>query len=131
MSLPIPPASEQPTSTKPPGGPSMSSNAVSLSLQHGRTAGHVMMTLSTGHQGWRDPVEDTVSRKIPDKITGRITRKEIPAPPQAIDYTRFMGGVDRGDQLRAYHTCSRKSQFWWKKLLYFLVDIARVNAWVS
>ena len=44
-----------------------------------------------------------------------------------------MGGVDRSDQLRAYHTCSHKSQYWWKKILFFtiLVDIARVNAYIA
>jgi hypothetical protein len=55
----------------------------------------------------------------------------VAAPSQAVDYTRNMGGVDRGDQLRAYYTCSRKSQYWWRKLLYFLVDIAQTNAWVA
>ncbi|XP_033630239.1 piggyBac transposable element-derived protein 3-like [Asterias rubens] len=91
----------------------------------------VMMTLSTGHQGWRDPLHHTVKKKIPHPDTGRLIKSDIPAPPQAIDYTRYMGGVDRGDQLRSYHTCSRKSQFWWKKLLYFRIDIARVNAWIA
>ncbi|XP_038060038.1 piggyBac transposable element-derived protein 4-like [Patiria miniata] len=44
-----------------------------------------------------------------------------------------MGGVDRADQLPSYYmyTCSRKSQKWWKKLMYFLVDVCRVNAWLS
>jgi hypothetical protein len=41
-----------------------------------------------------------------------------------------MGGVDRADQLRAYHTCARKSQTWWKQLFYFLIDVSRVNAWI-
>ena len=91
----------------------------------------VMLTLSTAHQGWRDPDVHTVTRKIPDEHTQRRVSKVIPAPPQACDYTKFMGGVDRGDQLRAYHTCSRKAQFWWKKILYFLMDIARVNAYLS
>ena len=91
----------------------------------------VMLTLSTAHQGWRDPHVHTVTRKIPDDDTGRRVSQVIPAPPQACDYTKFMGGVDRGDQLRAYHTCSRKAQFWWKKVLYFLMDIARVNGYIA
>ena len=41
-----------------------------------------------------------------------------------------MGGVDRTDQLRSYYTCSRKSQQWWKKLLYFVIDTAVTNAWL-
>ncbi len=41
-----------------------------------------------------------------------------------------MGGVDRSDQLRSYFTCTRKSSIWWKQLLYFLIDIARVNGYI-
>ena len=88
-----------------------------------------MMTLSTGHQGWRDPHIHTVRRKVPDD-TGRLKSVTVPAPPQVIDYVQYMGGVDRNDQLRAYYTCARKAQFWWKKVVYFLIDIARVNAWI-
>ena len=90
----------------------------------------VMLLLSSAHQGWRDPHEHSVNRKIADDGTGRLEKKTISAPPQAISYTRYMGGVDRGDQLRSYYSCSRKSQLWWRKILYFLVDIARVNAWI-
>ena len=45
--------------------------------------------------------------------------------------TKFMGGVDRGHQLRTYHTCSRKAQYWWKKVLCFLMDIARIIGYIS
>ena len=91
----------------------------------------VMMLLSTAHQGWRDPVTHTLNRKCTDEATGRLKAKVIPAPPQAVDYTRCMGGVDRGDQLRSYHTCARKSQYWWRGILFFLIDVARVNAWLA
>ena len=90
----------------------------------------VMMTISTGHQGWRDPTVHIAQRKIPNEA-GRLRVTSIPAPPQVLDYIRHMGGVDRNDQLRSYFTCSRKAQFWWKKIMYFLLDIARVNSWIS
>ncbi|XP_038059878.1 uncharacterized protein LOC119730883 [Patiria miniata] len=86
-----------------------------------------MLVLSSAHQGWRDPDTHNVQRKVPDD-SGRRKSKVIPAPPQVIDYINNMGGVDRGDQLRANYTCSRKAQYWWKKILYFLIDISRVNA---
>lgn len=89
----------------------------------------VMTLLSSAHQGWRDPTTGTVVRKVAN-AEGRLRKKTIPAPPQAVDYIKNMGGLDRGDQLRAYHTCSRKSQFWWVGLLYFMMDVARVNAWL-
>ena len=80
----------------------------------------VMPLLSTFHQGYRDRIQDTLSRKVQDSM-GRRKATIIPAPRQAVDYTKHMGGVDRGDQLRSYYTCSRKSQYWWRKLMYFLV----------
>ena len=89
----------------------------------------VMMLLSSAHQGWRDPNTGTVVRKVAN-ADGRLKKRCIPAPPQAVDYTKNMGGVDKGDQLRSYHTCSRKSQLWWHSILYFLLDVARVNTWL-
>ncbi|XP_038059888.1 uncharacterized protein LOC119730893 [Patiria miniata] len=91
----------------------------------------IMMLLSTAHQGWRDPAIHTLKRKCIEENTGRLRSTTIPAPPQAVSYTRCMGGVNRGDQLRSYHTCARKSQHWWRGILYFLLDVARVNAWLA
>ena len=54
----------------------------------------------------------------------------VRAPPSAIGYNKHMGGVDRADQLRAYYTAARKSQSWWGQILFFFIDIARVNAWI-
>lgn len=90
----------------------------------------VMSILSTAHQAFRNKLTDTLTQNF--SMNGIEPRKEhpIPAPRQVIDYTSFMGGVDRADQLRSYHTCARKSQMWWKQLLYFIIDIARVNAWI-
>ncbi|XP_033640811.1 uncharacterized protein LOC117301036 [Asterias rubens] len=61
----------------------------------------VMLLLSSAHQGWRDPQEHSVQRKIADDGTGRLEKKTISAPPQAIDYTRYMGGVDPSNSLES------------------------------
>ncbi|XP_038050740.1 uncharacterized protein LOC119723906 [Patiria miniata] len=90
----------------------------------------VMMLLSTAHQGHRNCLIHQVERKPVDD-GGRRPKTAVPAPRQAIDYTISMGGVDRTDQLRSYYTCSWKFQKWWKKLMYFLIDVCRVNAWLS
>ena len=37
------------------------------------------------------------------------TRIQVPCPEPIITYNRFMGGVDRGDQLRGYFGCRTKS----------------------
>ncbi|XP_072014994.1 piggyBac transposable element-derived protein 4-like [Amphiura filiformis] len=86
--------------------------------------------LSTAHQGYRDKDEGFLMRKRKDDGMKKRKSTWVNAPPQAVSYTECMGGVDRADQLRAYYTCSRKSQKWWNKILYFLVDICRVNGYI-
>ncbi|XP_072033345.1 uncharacterized protein [Amphiura filiformis] len=89
----------------------------------------VVQFLSTAHQLYGQP-SDTLTRKVKEDGQQRRVEKAVHAPRQAISYTQNMGGVDRHDQLRSYHTCARKSQKWWKQLLFFLMDAARVNAFI-
>ena len=42
----------------------------------------------------------TVQRKQKDDSS-----VEVPCPASIISYNKFMGGVDRGDQLRVYYRC--------------------------
>ena len=89
-----------------------------------------MHLLSSAHQAWRDRAVDFVERTFSLEGIAPKAKHHVPAPRQAIDYIANMGGMDRNDQLRAYHTCTRKSNVWWKQLVYFLVDICRVNAYI-
>ena len=75
----------------------------------------VVSLLSTCHQGYRDRATDFISRNIKERGNKTTNQRDIPAPPNTMDYTKYMGGVDRADQLRAYHSCSRQSMAWWKK----------------
>ncbi|XP_038055396.1 piggyBac transposable element-derived protein 4-like [Patiria miniata] len=90
----------------------------------------LLSTLSSAHSAFRDPARDFVERRY--TIEGAQARQahRVPAPPAVIDYCQHMGGVDRADQLRSYHAINRKSQDWWKQVVYFLVDICRVNGWL-
>ena len=90
----------------------------------------ILTILSSGHQAFRNKATDVVRRKFSLDGVARSQEHQVPAPTQVIDYIANMGGVDRHDQLRSYHTCSRKSQIWWKQLLFFLIDISRVNAFL-
>ncbi|XP_038079307.1 piggyBac transposable element-derived protein 4-like [Patiria miniata] len=90
----------------------------------------ILTFLSTCHQGFRNQATDFLPRNIREKGEKKSSQKEVRAPPHAMDYNQFIGGVDKADQLRGYHTCSRQSMAWWKKIMYFLVDVARVNAWI-
>ncbi|KAJ8038264.1 Folylpolyglutamate synthase, mitochondrial [Holothuria leucospilota] len=90
----------------------------------------VMSILSTGHNGFRSAT-DFLTRTYKDENERVRTSKQVRAPPAAISYTSCMGGVDRADQLRANYTITRKSQKWWMQLLYFIIDVSRVNAFIS
>ena len=89
-----------------------------------------MTLLSTAHQAWRNKGTNFVQRNFSTDGVSPKAIHQVPAPKQAIDYIQHMGGVDRNDQLRAYHTCTRKSNIWWKQLVFFLLDICRVNAYI-
>ena len=58
------------------------------------------------------------------------TRTAIPCHQSIINYNMFMGGVDRGDQLRGYYKCSVKTRKWYKYLFYFLFDVSVTNAYI-
>ena len=67
----------------------------------------------------------TVNRKQKD---GSST--EVPCPTSIISYNQFMGGVDRGDQLRGYYRCRSKSRKFYKYIFFFLFDVAITNAYI-
>ena len=67
----------------------------------------------------------TVNRKQRDG-----TSVEVPCPESIISYNKFMGGVDRGDQLRGYYRCRSKSRKFYKYIFFFLFDVAITNAYL-
>ena len=67
----------------------------------------------------------TVNRKQRDG-----TSLEVPCPASIISYNNFMGGVDRGDQLRGYYRCRSKSRKFYKYIFFFLFDVAITNTYL-
>ena len=45
-------------------------------------------------------------------------------------WLKYMGGVDKGDQLLSYHSVLCKTVRYWKTLFYHMIDITAVNAFV-
>ncbi len=86
--------------------------------------------LSSAHSGFRNKKTDFVKRNYSTEGNALASPQQVPAPPAVIDYCKHMGGVDLGDQLRSYHQIHRKASVWWKQILYFLVDLSRVNAYI-
>ena len=69
--------------------------------------------------------------------SGTVQRKqkdgssvEVPCPECIILYNKFMGGVDRGDQLRGYYRCRSKSRKFYKYIFYFFLDVSITNAYI-
>ena len=58
------------------------------------------------------------------------TRISLPCPAAVVSYNTYMGGVDRGDQLRGYYSCRSKSHKFYKYIFYFLLDTAVINVYI-
>ena len=58
------------------------------------------------------------------------TKSNIPCHQSFVNYNMYMGGVDRGDQLRGYYKCAIKTRKWYKYLFYFLFDVAITNSYI-
>ena len=78
---------------------------------------HVMSTNS-------QPDESaTVRRRNRDGST-----QQVPCPPSIVAYNRFMGGVDKSDQLRHYYPVRCKTRKFYRSIFWFLFDSCAVNA---
>ena len=69
--------------------------------------------------------------------TGTVLRRQrngsripVSCPGAIIFYNLWMGGVDRGDQLRGYYHCRVKSRKFYKYIFYFLLDVTITNAFI-
>ena len=50
--------------------------------------------------------------------------------PFIMDYNTYMGGVDRGDQVRGYNSCRTNCRKFYKYIFHFLLDVAITNAFI-
>lgn len=73
---------------------------------------------------------DTVNRNVHDKETGNWQKKPITAPCCVMDYNKYMGGVDLSDQLLQYYSVHKRSNRWYRTLLYHFIDIATTNSYI-
>ena len=58
------------------------------------------------------------------------TRDLISCPQSLALYNKFMGGVDRNDQLRGYHVRLKCRKFYKKNIFWFLFDAAITNSYI-
>ena len=58
------------------------------------------------------------------------SRTPIPCPEFIILYNKYMGGVNRGDQLCWYYSCRTKSRKFYKYIFHFLFDVAITSSYI-
>lgn len=66
-----------------------------------------------------------VSRKKYDKSKTIISKPNV-----IVDFTKYMRGVDRADQLGASYCFLRKSLKWWRKLFFWGIEMCSINAYI-
>ena len=69
--------------------------------------------------------DETVRRKQKDG-----TYIEVPTIPAVTLCNKYMGGVDRNDQMQQYYETSRRARKWWRYLFWFCLDVTIVNAYI-
>lgn len=98
----------------------------------------VMQSGGLGVVIWRDNKEVAVmSTNVQPGEQGEVRRMQcvatsinVPAPMSIITYNKWMGGVDRGDQLRQYYHLRLKSRKFYKYIFWFLVDVCITNCYI-
>jgi hypothetical protein len=82
---------------------------------------------------WRDKGKPTamISTVCSSCMTTVRSRRGNRVKPLVIDqYNQSMGGVDKADQYSCYYSFGRKSIKWWRKLMFWLLEVSIVNAYI-
>jgi len=79
-----------------------------------------VLMLSTYYNGSVQEIERR-TKKGPEKVS---------KPTMIIDYTQNMGGVDRADHYISSYAFMKKSLKWWRKLFYWILEVAVVNSFI-
>ena len=72
--------------------------------------------------------DDTMMTKVRRTHRAEGGQEEVRKPDVVEEYNRFMGGVDRSDQLLSYYGFSHRTVKWWRRAMFHLLDKAVVNA---
>ncbi|XP_064467718.1 piggyBac transposable element-derived protein 4-like isoform X1 [Ornithodoros turicata] len=57
-------------------------------------------------------------------------KKAVECPAVVKDYSTWMGGVDKFDRIRSAYVTGLRSERWWSRIFYFILDAAVVNSYV-
>lgn len=84
------------------------------------------VTVGTNHHPGHS--DGTVERNWKEK--GLRKKKEVPIPISIAKYNKFMGGVDRSDQMIQYYEVIHQTRKYWKTLFFHFIDLSIVNAYI-
>ncbi len=73
-------------------------------------------------------MSDPVQSKSVERRQKDGSKLVVPCPDAVVQYNKFMGGVDKGDQLRHYYCFRLKCVKNYKYIFWFLLDVAITNA---
>ena len=63
-------------------------------------------------------------------VRSRATGNILSKPVVINEYNYSMNGVDKADQFTVYYSFIRRSKKWWRKLFFWLVEVAIVNSYI-
>ena len=65
-----------------------------------------------------------------EMVTVRSRRSSQQKPVVVDRYNHSMNGVDRADQFTVYYSFVRRSIKWWRKVFFWLMEVAVVNSYI-
>jgi len=97
-----------------------------------RQDGHLVFTI------WQDTkVVTMLSTNSQPTANHQVLRRKkdgsqvhVQSPDAVVKYNKYMGGVDRNDQLRKYYGVRLKSRKNYKYIFWFMLDVAITNAFI-
>ena len=98
------------------------------------------LTIQKGNvcaSSWMDRKTVTVMSTTSQPDVGTVLRRQkdgsrisVRCPLSIMEYNNYMGGVDRGGQVRGYYSCRTKCRKFYKYIFHFLLDVAITNAFI-
>lgn len=80
---------------------------------------------------WRDKRDVFyISTEFTNNLKNFLNKRqqEISKPEAIIQYNRFMGGIDKKDQMMSYYPCERKTLRWYKKIGIHILYMCLINS---
>ena len=65
-----------------------------------------------------------------DRVLHNAEKETVAKPVVISQYTKNMGGVDRADQYCGSYAFLRKTVKWWRKMFFWLLEVAIVNSFI-